>query len=46
MAEKLRPYLCGDRNTGCGDDGAIGDVADDTPLITVSDINPEMLEAS
>lgn len=41
MADQLRPYLTSYKGALSEQDGIDGD---DTPLLTVSDINPDMLE--
>lgn len=56
MADQLRPYIFGEKgafgegNTYDSDDhsdGSDGSVhGEDTPLLTVSDINPDMLEVT
>lgn len=44
MADQLRPYMYGSSVGAPDDETTDGGSGDDVPLLTVSDINPDMLE--
>lgn len=44
MADQLRPYICGEEGAFVEEETADEGTSDDIPLMTISDINDDMLE--